>query len=84
MTNPRYCVFGDTGKWFPSLVCHQRVRDFANFKVLVNTCARHESTGRPGKVHLSAKTERALREHSGFEVKRRGFVDMKGKGKGMI
>lgn len=60
MTNPRYCVFGDT----------------------VNTTARHESTGAPGKIHCSSETQKELERMTkgSFRLQERGFVDMKGKG----
>jgi hypothetical protein len=60
MTNPRYCVFGDT----------------------VNTTARHESTGMPGKIHCarSTRVELKQRAHERFVFVERGLVDMKGKG----
>ncbi|KAG7370283.1 adenylate/guanylate cyclase [Nitzschia inconspicua] len=60
VTNPRYCVFGDT----------------------VNTAARHESTGAPGRVHCSRSTmmELKLKACSQFKISARGMVEMKGKG----
>jgi class 3 adenylate cyclase len=60
VTNPRYCVFGDT----------------------VNTTARHESTGEPGKVHSSMTTmiELLKRANDEFVHDSRGMVEMKGKG----
>ncbi|KAG7370247.1 adenylate/guanylate cyclase [Nitzschia inconspicua] len=60
VTNPRYCVFGDT----------------------VNTTARHESTGEPGRVHCSRSTmmELKVKASSQFKISARGMVEMKGKG----
>ena len=60
VTNPRYCVFGDT----------------------VNTTARHESTGEPGKVHCSLTTmiELMQRAPGQFHLISRGLVEMKGRG----
>lgn len=60
VTNPRYCVFGDT----------------------VNTTARHESTGEPGKIHCSVTTMLELNRRSDTDYKfiSRGMVEMKGKG----
>jgi len=60
VTNPRYCVFGDT----------------------VNTTSRHESTGKPGKIHCSSVCQMELVQSAGdrFRLKERGMVEMKGKG----
>ena len=60
VTNPRYCVFGDT----------------------VNTTARHESTGAPGKIHCSVTTMLELnrRAEADYKFISRGMVEMKGKG----
>ncbi|KAG7349232.1 adenylate/guanylate cyclase [Nitzschia inconspicua] len=60
VTNPRYCVFGDT----------------------VNTTARHESTGEPGRVHCSRSTMMELKSKASgqFKISARGMVEMKGKG----
>jgi class 3 adenylate cyclase len=60
VTNPRYCVFGDT----------------------VNTTARHESTGEPGRVHCSQATmmELTTKASNQFKISSRGMVEMKGKG----
>jgi class 3 adenylate cyclase len=60
VTNPRYCVFGDT----------------------VNTTARHESTGEPGRVHCSQATMMELKSKASnqFMIFSRGCVEMKGKG----
>eukprot|EP00977_Amphora_coffeiformis_P003123 scaffold581_cov169-Amphora_coffeaeformis.AAC.13 len=59
VTNPRYCVFGDT----------------------VNTTSRHESTGKPGKIHCSSVCQMELVQSAGdrFRLKERGMVEMKGK-----
>jgi class 3 adenylate cyclase len=48
----------------------------------VNTTARHESTGEPGRVHCSSSTARELRKQAAneFDLKSRGKVSMKGKG----
>lgn len=49
----------------------------------MNTTARHESTGLPGKIHCSRVTQMELKATAfdQFDVKLRGFVEMKGKGK---
>lgn len=48
----------------------------------VNTTARHESSGSPGKVHCSATTQSELESkfQDSFTLKKRGLVKMKGKG----
>jgi len=46
----------------------------------VNVTARHESTGVPGKIHISETCKDALQEHEGFQVTERGLIEMKGKG----
>lgn len=49
----------------------------------VNTTARHESTGLPGKIHCSSTTRAELIKNgatSTFAVEERGAVTMKGKG----
>lgn len=60
VTNPRYCVFGDT----------------------MNTTARHETTGMANMVHCSSVTRTELSRNAPglFSLKRRGKVEMKGKG----
>jgi class 3 adenylate cyclase len=49
----------------------------------VNTTARHESTGAPGKIHCSSDTQMELNEVAplAFSLEERGHVEMKGKGK---
>ncbi len=44
----------------------------------VNTAARMESHGEPGKIHVTEATVRALGE--GWEVEERGVIEVKGKG----
>ena len=48
----------------------------------VNTTARHESTGAPGKIHCSSDTQMELDivAPRDFLLEERGYVDMKGKG----
>ncbi|XP_060247265.1 guanylate cyclase soluble subunit beta-2-like isoform X1 [Meriones unguiculatus] len=46
----------------------------------VNTASRMESHGLPNKVHLSPTAYRAL-ENKGFEIVKRGEIEVKGKGK---
>ncbi|XP_035308994.1 guanylate cyclase soluble subunit beta-2 isoform X2 [Cricetulus griseus] len=46
----------------------------------VNTASRMESHGLPDKVHLSPTAYRAL-ENKGFEIVKRGEIEVKGKGK---
>ncbi|XP_023604890.1 guanylate cyclase soluble subunit beta-2-like [Myotis lucifugus] len=46
----------------------------------VNTASRMESHGLPDKVHLSPTAYRAL-ENQGFEIIKRGEIQVKGKGK---
>jgi class 3 adenylate cyclase len=60
VTNPRYCVFGDT----------------------MNTTARHETTGMANMIHCSSVTRTELSRNAPnlFSLKRRGKVEMKGKG----
>jgi class 3 adenylate cyclase len=45
----------------------------------VNTASRMESTGLPGRIQITAPTERALSEQ--FECEDRGDVEVKGKGR---
>lgn len=45
----------------------------------VNVAARMETTGVAGRIHVSPETFERL--HEGFELERRGEVDIKGKGK---
>jgi len=50
----------------------------------MNTCARHESTGAPGKIHCSKTTAEQLENRNAsvkYTVVQRGLVEMKGKGK---
>lgn len=48
----------------------------------MNTTARHESTGAPGKIHCSQTTQEELQEVApgNFSLQERGYIDMKGKG----
>jgi len=47
----------------------------------VNTCSRHESTGEPGRIHVSKQTKLALQIHGGFKLVKKGeLTEMKGKG----
>ncbi|XP_052588952.1 guanylate cyclase soluble subunit beta-2-like [Peromyscus californicus insignis] len=46
----------------------------------VNTASRMESHGLPNRVHLSPTAYRAL-ENKGFEIVKRGEIEVKGKGK---
>ncbi|XP_076401266.1 guanylate cyclase soluble subunit beta-2-like [Peromyscus maniculatus bairdii] len=46
----------------------------------VNTASRMESHGLPNKVHLSPTAYRAL-ENKGFDIVKRGEIEVKGKGK---
>jgi class 3 adenylate cyclase len=48
----------------------------------VNTTARHESSGEPGKIHCSRVTKEELerRANDKFSLAERGLVEMKGKG----
>ncbi|XP_070193833.1 uncharacterized protein [Littorina saxatilis] len=45
----------------------------------VNTASRMESHGMPGRIHVSPQTMMCLR-NSGFHFKRRGTIEVKGKG----
>jgi len=56
------------------------------FGDMVNTTARHESTGIPGKIHCSSVLFSRLKHFAKFDepqynFKARGLVDMKGKGR---
>jgi len=44
----------------------------------VNVASRMESSGQPGRIHISEQTEQALRGH--FVLEDRGFVECKGLG----
>ncbi|XP_002742255.1 uncharacterized protein LOC100378048 [Saccoglossus kowalevskii] len=47
----------------------------------VNTASRMESSGKPSKIHISKATYMALSKFGVFSMKRRGEVEIKGKGK---
>jgi adenylate cyclase len=44
----------------------------------VNTAARMEQTGEPGKIQVAPETYERLKDH--FELKKRGVVEVRGKG----
>ncbi|XP_069138383.1 uncharacterized protein [Argopecten irradians] len=47
----------------------------------VNVASRMESTGKPLRIQISEATALALRKYDCFQTKRRGLVEVKGKGK---
>jgi adenylate cyclase len=44
----------------------------------VNTAARTESTGEPGRIHVAPETRKLLADF--FELEERGVIDVRGKG----
>ncbi|XP_022258419.1 retinal guanylyl cyclase 2-like [Limulus polyphemus] len=47
----------------------------------VNTASRMESSGLAYRIHISKTTEEKLRDAGGYEIRKRGEITLKGKGK---
>ncbi|XP_076370837.1 retinal guanylyl cyclase 2-like [Tachypleus tridentatus] len=47
----------------------------------VNTASRMESSGLAYRIHISKTTEKKLRDAGGYEIRKRGEITLKGKGK---
>lgn len=84
--NPRYCLFGDTGRFFgildhknTKLILYSPHQSFC--LVPVNTASRMESNSDVNRIHCSRAAAKLLQKQAPeLPLKSRGNIEIKGKG----